>query len=168
MRTSQQAGGQKAGTQIKFTIEDLDRITAAAPLVNRITPMAQKDVNSDFVAKMKKGTDLILQGINPAGQLATYPIQLADFAKANEGPPSDPKEMQAQQEKMQQELQKRAEEARKKLEKQNGAPSAAMPSTGESTFCPLRMVSTSRRPRPCTSPGGPSAPKGSRTTLPSI
>ena len=37
-RTSQQAGGQKAGTQIKFTIEDLDRITAAAPLVNRITP----------------------------------------------------------------------------------------------------------------------------------
>ena len=37
-RTSQQAGGQKAGTQIKFTIDDLDRITAAAPLVNRISP----------------------------------------------------------------------------------------------------------------------------------
>src|ERR1700753_2350070 len=37
-RTSQQAGGQKAGTKIKFTTDDLARITAAAPLVNHITP----------------------------------------------------------------------------------------------------------------------------------
>src|SRR5580700_3830728 len=44
-RTSQQAGGQKAGTQIKLTIEDLDRIQAAAPLVNRISPEVDKDVN---------------------------------------------------------------------------------------------------------------------------
>ena len=39
-RTSQQAGGQKAGTQIKFTIEDLDRVVNAAPLVKRISPAA--------------------------------------------------------------------------------------------------------------------------------
>jgi len=51
-RTSQQAGGQKAGTQIRFTIDDLGRITAAAPLVNRITPeidqqaSVQRDVRS--------------------------------------------------------------------------------------------------------------------------
>ena len=44
-RTSQQAGGQKAGTQIRFTIEDLDRIQAAAPLVNRITPEVDKTVS---------------------------------------------------------------------------------------------------------------------------
>jgi putative ABC transport system permease protein len=44
-RTSQQAGGQKAGTKIKFTIEDLNRITAAAPLVNHITPEVDKDAN---------------------------------------------------------------------------------------------------------------------------
>ena len=43
-RTSQQAGGQKAGTQIKFTIDDVDRIINAAPLVNRITPLEEKDV----------------------------------------------------------------------------------------------------------------------------
>jgi putative ABC transport system permease protein len=41
-RTSQQAGGQKAGTQIKFTIDDIDRIVAAAPLVNHITPLVEK------------------------------------------------------------------------------------------------------------------------------
>jgi putative ABC transport system permease protein len=47
-RTSQQAGGQKAGTQIRFTIDDIDRITNAAPLVKRITPMAQKDANVQY------------------------------------------------------------------------------------------------------------------------
>ncbi len=41
-RTSQQAGGQKAGTQIKFTLDDVDRIINAAPLVNRITPVVEK------------------------------------------------------------------------------------------------------------------------------
>src|ERR1700751_5809037 len=44
-RTSQQAGGQKAGTQIKFTLDDIGRITAAAPLVNRITPEVDKQVS---------------------------------------------------------------------------------------------------------------------------
>jgi len=41
-RTSQQAGGQKAGTQIKFTLDDVDRIVNAAPLVRRISPAAYK------------------------------------------------------------------------------------------------------------------------------
>src|SRR5215813_9548518 len=41
-RTSQQAGGQKAGTQVKFTLEDIDRIVNAAPLVRRITPTVDK------------------------------------------------------------------------------------------------------------------------------
>jgi len=43
-RTSQQAGGQKAGTQIKFTIDDVGRITAAAPLINRVTPQIDKQL----------------------------------------------------------------------------------------------------------------------------
>jgi putative ABC transport system permease protein len=61
-RTSQQAGGQKAGTQIKFTIEDLDRITAAAPLVNRISPEIDKQVN---VQQDVRTYTLPLQGIYP-------------------------------------------------------------------------------------------------------
>jgi len=47
-RTSQQAGGQKAGTQIKFTIDDIDRIVNAAPLVKRITPMVSKQSNVNY------------------------------------------------------------------------------------------------------------------------
>ncbi len=41
-RTSQQAGGQKAGTQVKFTMDDVDRIVNAAPMVRRISPAAYK------------------------------------------------------------------------------------------------------------------------------
>jgi putative ABC transport system permease protein len=47
-RTSQQAGGQKAGTQIKFTIDDIDRIINAAPLVKRITPEVRKQCTVNY------------------------------------------------------------------------------------------------------------------------
>ena len=84
--------------------------------------MADFEVNGDFVGKLKKGQNLVLQGINLPGQAASYPIPLGDFAKANEGPPTDPKVFEEQQKKLQEELQRRAEEARKKLERQNGTP----------------------------------------------
>src|ERR1700759_5347889 len=61
-RTSQQAGGQKAGTQIKFTIDDLGRITAAAPLVNRITPEVDKQAN---VQRDVRTYTLPIQGVYP-------------------------------------------------------------------------------------------------------
>ncbi len=41
-RTSLQAGGQKAGTQIKFTLDDVEKIQAAVPLVRSISPEAGK------------------------------------------------------------------------------------------------------------------------------
>ena len=47
-RTSQQAGGQKAGTAIRFTMEDLERIINAAPLVRRISPAAYKQSNVQY------------------------------------------------------------------------------------------------------------------------
>jgi hypothetical protein len=86
--------------------------------------MADFEVNPDFVGRLKKGQNIVLQGINLPGQAASYPIPLVDFAKANEGPPTDPKVFEEQQRKLQEELQRRAEEARKKLERQNGAPPA--------------------------------------------
>jgi len=62
-RTSQQAGGQKAGTQIKFTIDDLQRISAAVPLANRITPEIDKQVN---VQRDVRNYTLPLQGVYPS------------------------------------------------------------------------------------------------------
>ncbi len=49
-------------------------------------------------------------------------MPLGDFAKAYDGPPTDPKVFEEQQRKLQEDLQKRADEARKKLESQQGAP----------------------------------------------
>ncbi|UWZ83247.1 ABC transporter permease [Occallatibacter riparius] len=43
-RTSEQAGGDKAGVQVRLTQEDIDRIVAAVPGINHISPMAFKDV----------------------------------------------------------------------------------------------------------------------------
>jgi invasion protein IalB len=78
--------------------------------------MADFDVNKDFVGKLKKGQQIVLQGINLPGQAASYMLPLAEFAKANEGPPTDPKKFEEDQKKLQDELQKKAEEARKRLQ----------------------------------------------------
>jgi invasion protein IalB len=89
--------------------------------------MADFEVSTDFVGKLKKGQNMVLQGINLPGQAASYPIPLTDFAKANEGPPTDPKVFEEQQKKLQEELQRRAEAARQRLQQQNGTPGAAPP-----------------------------------------
>jgi putative ABC transport system permease protein len=47
-RTSQQAGGQKAGTEVRFTLDDVDRIVNAAPLVRRISPAEYKQATVQY------------------------------------------------------------------------------------------------------------------------
>ena len=69
--------------------------------------MADFEVDAGFVAKLKKAQSITLQGINLPGQAASYPIPLAEFAKANEGPATDPKKFEEDQKKLQDELQKR-------------------------------------------------------------
>ncbi len=86
--------------------------------------MADYAGTPDLVEKLKKGQMLTIQAINLAGSPISFPLPLTDFAKANEGPPTDPKVFEEQQRKLQEELQKRAEEARRKLEQQQGAPAA--------------------------------------------
>ena len=78
--------------------------------------MADFDVNLEFVGKLKKGQQLVLQGINLPGKAASYMLPLTDFAKANEGPATDPKKFEEDQKKLQEELQKKAEDARKRLQ----------------------------------------------------
>ncbi|MEY2393937.1 MAG: putative transport system permease protein [Acidobacteriaceae bacterium] len=47
-RTSMQAGGQKAGMQIRFTLEDVDTLTTNLPQITHITPEASKQANIQF------------------------------------------------------------------------------------------------------------------------
>jgi len=86
--------------------------------------MADYDANADMIGKLKKGQGLVLQAINATGQPISLVMPLADFAKAYDGPPTDPKVFEEQQRKLQEELQRRADEARKKLESQQGAPTS--------------------------------------------
>ena len=84
--------------------------------------MADYEASGELIGKLKKGQGLVIQGINGAGQPISLVLPLADFAKAYDGPPTDPKEFEDQQKKLQDELQKRAEEARKKLESNRRRP----------------------------------------------
>ena len=43
-RTSEQAGGDKAGVRVRFTLDDVDRVSNAVPGILHISPMAQKSV----------------------------------------------------------------------------------------------------------------------------
>ncbi len=83
--------------------------------------MADYEASGELIGKLKKGQGLVIQGINGAGQPLSLVVPLGDFAKAYEGPPTDPKVFEEQQKKLQDELQRRAEEARKKLEGQQQA-----------------------------------------------
>jgi invasion protein IalB len=97
--------------------------------------MADYEASADLIGKMKKGQGLVIQAINATGQPISLVMPLGDFAKAYEGPPTDPKVFEEQQKKLQEELQRRADEARKKLEsQQGGAPtSQANPPSGGKT-----------------------------------
>ena len=83
--------------------------------------MADYEASGELIGKLKKGQGLVIQGINGAGQPISLVVPLGDFAKAYDGPPTDPKVFEEQQKKLQDELQRRAEEARKKLETQQQA-----------------------------------------------
>ncbi len=82
--------------------------------------MSDYEATPELLANMRKGQNLVVQAINSNGAPLTLPLPLQEtggsFAKAYDGPPTDPKEFEENQKKLQEELQKRAEEARKKLE----------------------------------------------------
>jgi putative ABC transport system permease protein len=47
-RSSMQAGGQKAGAQIRFTLDDVDTLTTNIPQIGQITPEASKQANIQY------------------------------------------------------------------------------------------------------------------------
>jgi putative ABC transport system permease protein len=47
-RSSMQAGGQKAGAQIRFTLDDVDTLTTNIPQISQITPEASKQASIQY------------------------------------------------------------------------------------------------------------------------
>jgi len=61
--------------------------------------MAEYEASDELIAKMKSGQSLHVQGIYGSGQSISIPMPLFDFAKAHDGPPIDPKELEQQEKK---------------------------------------------------------------------
>src|SRR5262245_54835701 len=81
--------------------------------------MADYEASSELIDKLKRGQSLVIQGMSNASRPISMVVPLADFAKAYDGPPTDPKVFEAQQKQLQEELTKRAQEARLKSEGQS-------------------------------------------------
>jgi putative ABC transport system permease protein len=64
-RTSLQAGGSKAGTEVRFTLEDLDHINNEVPLVKRTSPMADLNTAVQFE---NRSFNFRVVGVYPAWQ----------------------------------------------------------------------------------------------------
>src|SRR5215471_4305216 len=61
--------------------------------------MAEYEASDELITKMKSGQNLHVQGINGSRQPINIPMPLTDFAKAYDGPPIDPKELEQQEKK---------------------------------------------------------------------
>jgi len=55
------------------------------------------EATQELVDNMKKGSGLVLEGINAGGQPLSLVVPLNDFGKAHDGPPSDPKILDEQE-----------------------------------------------------------------------
>ncbi|PYP90546.1 MAG: ABC transporter substrate-binding protein [Candidatus Angelobacter sp. Gp1-AA117] len=64
-RTSLQAGGSKAGTEVRFTLDDVDRISTFVPLVRHISPEASLQAN---VQHENRSFEMPVDGLNSHGQ----------------------------------------------------------------------------------------------------
>ncbi len=64
-RTSLQAGGNKAGTQIRFTLDDVDFVSNEVPLIKRISPMIDKQCK---IRRDTRSFDLRVVGVYPVWQ----------------------------------------------------------------------------------------------------
>lgn len=105
----------------RFIVDQEQPLTAPYFLCVEIGCLARYEATPELIAKMKKGQQVTVQAIGQNNQPVSVPLPLADFAKAYDGPPTDPKVVEEQQQKLQEELQRRADDARKHLEQQQGA-----------------------------------------------
>jgi invasion protein IalB len=72
--------------------------------------IAHLEATAEIVQKLKKGQNLYVQAYNMAQSVMTLALPLADFAKAYDGPATDPKDIEEQNKKLQDELRKRGEQ----------------------------------------------------------
>jgi invasion protein IalB len=108
---------------------------------------AEAQVKDDFINSMKKGNTLNISVQNQGAREVTFAIPMADFAKAFDGAPIDPKVLEEQQKALQDELAKRQEELRKRLGGADATPGAA-PAPGTPGAAPAPGATPAPAPKP--------------------
>ncbi len=86
---------------------------------------AESRVKTATIDQIKKGTTMNVMVRNQFNNEVTFGLPIAGFGKAFDGPPIDPKVLEAQQKQLQEQMQKQVEEERKRLEAQQPAAGAA-------------------------------------------
>jgi invasion protein IalB len=76
--------------------------------------LADLEINDDFINTMKKSKTLLVQMINHMGRTVNITFPLTDFGKSYDGPPVDPKELQAQKQKLDNAVKNEAKDVLKK------------------------------------------------------
>jgi invasion protein IalB len=97
-------------------------VTCLPPVVPPGGCIADYEATVDLIGRMKKGQLLTVQAIHMNGQPMSPQLDLRDFAKAYDGPPTDPKVFEEQQKKLHEGLQERAKQKQEELEKRGQAP----------------------------------------------
>jgi invasion protein IalB len=67
--------------------------------------MSDYDADAVMVTNLARGQDLVIQAIDSGGRPITVKLPLADFARAYDGPPIDPKVLEERQKRLQGEVQ---------------------------------------------------------------
>jgi len=108
--------------------------------------MSDYEGTAELLASLKKGQNLVIQGISSNGAAISTPLPLAEFAKAYNGPPVDPKAFEEAQKKLQEDMKRRA--AAKASDQPSLAAAAATPPPAPpqaSTTMPGRVSPAGRR-----------------------
>jgi invasion protein IalB len=72
--------------------------------------MADIEASAELVGELKKGQGLVVQAIHMQRGALTLNVPLAEFAKANQGPPMDQKTYEERQRKLEEEYAKKAQQ----------------------------------------------------------
>jgi invasion protein IalB len=111
----------------RFTIDKGAAMEGAFEICFPNGCFAESKVSTKTLDQLKKGTTMNVMVKNQFNGEVTFGLPLANFAKAFDGPPIDPKVLEEQQKQLTEELQRRAEEERKRLEAQQGGAKPATP-----------------------------------------
>jgi invasion protein IalB len=77
--------------------------------------LALGEINTEFVAGLKRGKSMTVTMLNPQGKPVNFDISLAGFTASYDGPGLDPAQAQANQQKLEDELKRKADDARQQL-----------------------------------------------------